>query len=1364
MVSKPRSPTMESSPTPVAAASNQSPLSLHNNMSNLMSTKLDSTNYMIWKLQISAILDAYSVIDHLDGSTPQPRQVLISETRIQQVNPAFLIWQKRDKALLSLLYSTLSSSVLAMVVGLSTSQEVWDKLEERFTCTARANVLNLKLELQSIKKGNESVNSYLQRIKTVRDKLSAVGVHSDHEELLHVILKGLPKEYAPFASAIRTRDGILSLEKLLVLLQTEEQSMQETNDPFSNSALAIGGRSPGFNNQNFNPSLVASQSQQQSQQSQFAPQVKSERPTCQICWKQGHYAIDYYHRMDFAYQGKNAPTKLVAMASASNIQHTQNTETWLTDSSASDHITASSNNLSTQAPYQGQEQVSDLPTGRVLYKGLSKNGVYPIQSSTLFNSVINKTACTAHSCTAVSTASAHKWQLWHSRLGHPSHKVLTTLFPSLQCNSSLSPIHCKHCLASKMHKLPFPVSNKKSTALFALVHADLWGPAPITSFTGFRYYLVLVDDFTKFTWTYLLKHKLDTFSIFTQFQAMVQTQFSLPIQVLRTDCGGEFISNEFNQFCANKGIIHQLSCPHTPQQNGTVERKHKHLIQCALALLSESTLPMSYWFYVVSTATHLINRLPTPNLNHKTPWEMLFHASPDLTHLKSFGCQCFPLITPYTAHKLHPKTIPCVFLGYPSHTKGYLCLDPITQRLYTSRHVLFNECIFPGLTHSSDTVNPPAIQHLSSDAWINSLLSLHTCIHSPTPPLSTESTVVPSTSPHPQTTLPLSTSPLPSSIFSPVENFSAESSSADSSSADSSPANSSQSQKTILPQSQSPLASALPEPILNPTPMSIQPTHPMQTRSKSGIVKPKLGYAVQVDYSTTEPTTYSVASKHPQWCNAMNEEFQALQKQGTWILVPAPSSKNIVGCKWVYKLKYNSNGSISRYKARLVAKGFHQQYGVDFDETFSLVIKPPTVRLILSLATSLNWPLRQLDVKNAFLHGTLKEEVYMAQPPGYIDPTHPSHVCRLQKSIYGLKQAPRAWFESFTSQLLHLGFIASTADSSLFIYTNNTVIAYLLLYVDDIVLTSNTPAYLDHLITQLSTVFDLKDLGSLHYFLGLQVTRDSSGLYLNQAKYANDLLKKHNMLDSKPAKSPSCPNTRLSLHEGDPLSDPHGYRSLVGALHYLTFTRLDISFSVHQVCQYMSAPTTIHLAAAKRILRYLRGTLHHGIAFTPGPLQLSAYTDADWAGDPDDRRSTFGYLVYLGSNPITWSAKKQPTVSRSSTESEYRALAIASAELYWIRTLLKDLGIYLSQTPILWCDNIFALAIASNLVFHARTKHIEVDFHFVREQVLRKDLEVKFVSTIDQLADIFTKSLPTQRFIDLRRNLMVSIPVIEGGC
>uniref|UniRef100_A0A2N9FJA4 Integrase catalytic domain-containing protein n=1 Tax=Fagus sylvatica TaxID=28930 RepID=A0A2N9FJA4_FAGSY len=1316
-----------------SSSSVQSALSLINNMSHLMSIKLDSTNYMIWKLQISAILDAYSMIEHLDGTIAQPRQFLISEAGVQSVNSEFLAWKKRDKALLTLIYSTLSPPVLAMVVGKGTSQEVWETLEERFTCTARANVLNLKLELQAIRKGNESVSSYLQRIKTTRDMLYAVGVQIDNEELLHIILKGLPKEYAPFASAIRTRDGILSLEKLSVLLQTEEQSMKEGSDPLMNSALAMfvsntNKPNTGFNghpsygnpsynrgrgrnsfqrgrggrSHNFTPSQPPYQQQNQNQapyqqqnQNQASPQARSERPICQICWKQGHYAIDCYHRMDFAYQGKNPTMKLAAMASASNTQHTQSAESWLTDSGASDHITANANNLSPQVPYQGQEQVSvgngqnlpiqnignsqlhtkyhkfqlknvlhvpriasnllsvhklclhnncscyfdanqllvqDLPTGRLLYKGLSKNGVYPIQSQ-LFNSA-NKTACTAQS-------SSDKWQLWHSRLGHPSAKVLSSLSHSFNFNFLSKPVleHCHHCLAGKMHQLPFPSSNKQVQSPFELVHSDLWGPAPVVSTNAFRYYLVFVDEFTKFTWVYLLKHKSDTFHTFTQFQAMVHTQFSLPIKTIRTDCGGEFTSNQFNQFCASKGMIHQVSCPHTPQQNGVAERKHRHLVQCALALLSQSTLPMSYWSYAISTAAHLINKLPTPNLSNKSPWETLYHTLPDFTYLKTFGCQCFPLLTPYTAHKLYPKTAPCIFLGYPTHSKGYYCLDPTTLRLYVSRHVLFNESTFPGLKHSTD-------QHTASTSVCRKLVTQP----SPTALI-----------PQPSSTSTVQ-NPLASTSHSPLP-----------------PVNTND---PTIPTS---------APITNPTP-PLQ--HHMQTRSKHGIFKPKVSYAAHIDYTTTEPTSYTNASKHSQWCTAMDEEFQALQKQGTWSLVPLPATKNVVGCKWVYKLKHNSDGSIARYKARLVAKGFHQQQGIDFDETFSPVIKPPTVRLILSLAVSLQWPLRQLDVKNAFLHGTLKEEVYMTQPQGYIDPTHPN-------------------------------LVSSTADSSLFIYKNESVIAYLLLYVDDIVLTSNTPTYLDHLITQLNT--------------------------------------KHNMLDCKPASSPSCPNTRLSLHDGDPLTDPHGYRSMVGALHYLTFTRPDISFAVHQVCQYMSAPTTTHLAAAKRVLRYIRGTLHHGIEFTPGPLSLSAYTDADWAGDPDDRRSTSGFLIYLGSNAITWSAKKQPTVSRSSTESEYRALAFASAELCWIRTLLKDLGIFISDTPILWCDNVSALAIASNPVFHARTKHIEVDFHFVRERVLRKDLLVKFVSTVDQLADIFTKSLPTNRFLDLRHNLIVPVPEIEGG-
>ena len=228
----------------------------------------------------------------------------------------------------------------------------------------------------------------------------------------------------------------------------------------------------------------------------------------------------------------------------------------------------------------------------------------------------------------------------------------------------------------------------------------------------------------------------------------------------------------------------------------------------------------------------------------------------------------------------------------------------------------------------------------------------------------------------------------------------------------------------------------------------------------------------------------------------------------------------MVGCKWVFKLKHNSDGSISRYRARLVAKGFHQHYGVDFEETFSLVIKPPIVRIILSLAVQFNWPLRQLDVRNTFLHGFLREEVYMVQPFGYVNPFFPNHVCRLWKSLYGLKQAPRAWFDRFSTQLLHMGFEASLADSSLFILKQGKVLVYPLVSVNDIVLTSNQPNFLTSLIKQLSQAFELKDLGPLHYFLGIHITRTSKGLFLSQTKYAHDLLVKHNMLSSKPARSP----------------------------------------------------------------------------------------------------------------------------------------------------------------------------------------------------------------------------------------------------
>uniref|UniRef100_A0A2N9FZ66 Reverse transcriptase Ty1/copia-type domain-containing protein n=1 Tax=Fagus sylvatica TaxID=28930 RepID=A0A2N9FZ66_FAGSY len=1101
-------------------ASIQTPLLLLSNMSNLMSVKLDSTNFIVWKHQLSSILKAYSMIEYVDGTVPSPTRFLTNAdgALTTAVNPEFQLWNSRDQGLLALINSTLSHSVLSMVI-----------------------------ELHNLKKGSEYISSYLQKVKNTRDKLVAVGTLIDNEELLHIILKGLPREYGLFCSAIRTRNEPVTFEEIMVLLQTEEHSASESSDSgkdlhpmamfasapnnrTSNSQSAFYGnntqfRGRGRNNSQrgrggrFHNSNQYTQNQfPQSPQgnSQFPQKPEGSRPQCQICGKLGHQALDYYHRMDFAYQGRHPPAKLAAMASTSN--GSQGGDTWLTNTGATDHFTANLTNLQTQAPYQGIEQVSvgngqsipinhigngqlstklynfrlqnllhssrissnllsvhklckdnncscyfdsnkfliqDLPSGKVLYKGLSKNGLYPIH--TLPSSPSMSPSATASASPPVSAflSSKNKWQLWHHRLGHPSDRVLVSAMSSLSSCMSVSNKHVQH--------------------------------------------------------------------------------------------------------------------------------HYKHCL-----------------------------------------------------------------------------------IGYPAHTKGYICLNPATQRTYISRHVLFNETEFlPHLTLPSNPVAQPepVTSQFDSLPWL--LVMLHTCPSASVPSASCPPTDISQPIidfpllPHITLTPPPSVEPISSSnIPFPTSAVSID---------------------PPIPDLQSPSL---------PTSPATLNTHPMQTRSKHGIFKPKIYHTISTDYTHIEPPTYQLASKYPQWCTAMDEEFSALQRQHTWSLVPPPIGKNIVGCKWVFKLKRNSDGSISRYKARLVAKGFHQQYGIDFEETFSPVVKPPTVRLILALAVTYNWPLRQLDVRNSSMGSPSMD----------------------------------------SSRLLEPG---------------------------------NNSSFITQLILDLSKVFELKDMGSLSYFLGLQIQRSTKGLTITQTKYAIDLLTKHNMAHCSPCKTPCVPHVRLSGHCGQPIADVHAYRSLVGALHYLTFTRPGISFAVHQVCQFMNAPSDIHFTAAKHVLRYLKGTLDHGLFYTPGPISLSAFSDADWAGDPNDRRSISGLLVYLGHNPITWSTKKQLTVSRSSTEAEYRALASASAEVCWLRTLVKDLGLYLYALLVLWCDNVSALAIASNPVFHARTKHIEVDFHFIRERVLRKDLQVKFVSTVDQLVDIFTKGLSSHRFQELQSKLLVPVDTIR---
>ncbi|KAL4028792.1 hypothetical protein IC575_012003 [Cucumis melo] len=685
---------------------------------------------------------------------------------------------------------------------------------------------------------------------------------------------------------------------------------------------------------------------------------------------------------------------------------------------------------------------------------------------------------------------------------------------------------------------------------------------------------------------------------------------------------------------------------------------------------------------------------PCPTVIHNiSPFERLYGTPPTYSHLKVFGCACFVLLHSHEHTKLEPRARLCCFLGYGTEHKGFRCWDPISQRLRISRHVTFWE-----------------------HRMFSSLSSFHASLSSPHSFFTDPSTPLFPTPDSPSNTT--SCPPLTSEL------------------------------------TESHTTSALPD---LPSVPCEEPEHAPVRRSTRVRETPshlKEYHCFSTIMSLVEPSSYKEASTNPLWQQAMDNELQALTKTHTWDYVDLPPGKKPIGCKWIFKIKTHSDGSIERYKARLVAKGYSQEYGIDYEETFAPVARMTSVRSLLAIAAAKQWPLLQMDVKNAFLNGTLSEEVYMKPPPGTTPP--PQKACLLRRALYGLKQALRAWFATFSSTITQLGFTSSSHDSALFTRQTPNGIVLLLLYVDDMIITGDDPQAISDLQCYLGKHFEMKDLGNLNYFLGLEISSSSSGYYLSQAKYASDLLNRSGITDSATFSTPLDPNVRLTPFDGVPLEDPTLYRQLVGSLIYLTVTRLDIAYAVHIVSQFMAAPRTIHFTAVLRILRYIKGTLGHGLQFSSqSSLVLSGFFDADWAGDPTDRRSTTGYCFYLGDTLISWRSKKQSVVSRSSTESEYRALADATSELIWLRWLLTDMGAPQTSPTILHCDNYSAIQIAHNDVFHERTKHIENDCHFVRHHLQSNTLHLQPISTTDQPADIFTKALHSPRFTQLIHKLKV---------
>ncbi|WVZ85242.1 LOW QUALITY PROTEIN: hypothetical protein U9M48_032189 [Paspalum notatum var. saurae] len=496
----------------------------------------------------------------------------------------------------------------------------------------------------------------------------------------------------------------------------------------------------------------------------------------------------------------------------------------------------------------------------------------------------------------------------------------------------------------------------------------------------------------------------------------------------------------------------------------------------------------------------------------------------------------------------------------------------------------------------------------------------------------------------------------------------------------------------------------------------------------------------------------SHALSDPNWVNAMHEELENFERNHVWDLVEPPPNCRPIVTKWVFKNKQGEDGMVVRNKARLATQSFCHKEGIDYEETFAPVARLKAIRILLAFAASKGFKLQQMDVKSAFLNGFIEEEVYVRQTPGFESARFLDRVYKLRKALYGLKQAPRAWYARLKSFLLKSGFVMGSVDKTLFLLSHGGDTLIVRIYVDDIIFGGSSHALVSSFAEQMSREFEMSLMGELQFFLGLQIKQGPERTFIHEAKYTRDILKKFEMGDSKPKTTPMSTNTALDADEDGEAVDQKEFRGMIGSLLYLTATRPDIQFAVCLCARYQASPRTSHRQAVKRIFRYLKFTPELGLWYSSG--SSLSLRDVDHAGCRIDRKSTSGTCQLLGTSLVSWSSRKQASVSLSTTEVEYIAAASSCSQLLWMKATLSDFGLRFGKIPLL-VDSTSAISVAKNPVLHSKIKHIDVRFHFLRDHYEKGDIDLVHVASENQLADIFTKPLEFGAFVRLRGELGV---------
>lgn len=1269
-------------------------------------------NWATWKFQMEHLLKAKGLWGML----------METDTLAQDATPQVQAeFTKRRERAFSMIVLNVSTHQLYLITSCQTPKEAWTTLKGHFERDTLANKLFLKKKYFrcEMKEGNR-LTEHLKQMKELTDQLSAIGAVIEEEDQIVTLLGSLPPSYATIVTALETKIDNLTLQFVQQALINEEQKRVNTDN---SSGATSGGAS-------------AMSSRFQGNVQDNSKSVGAERPStwrCYKCGKEGHIKRDCpslkKKTKKKTHKAKNvtcddaedSSESAFVTKEANPTDRPQQVE-WLIDSGASKHMTCDKEILQEYQQFSKAQSVK-LGDGRVVdalgvgnvnmkmtfkisdVKNVTMYDVLyvPKLSGNLFsvgaaakkgNTVhFKKSRCYIRGkdgtlqgmgtqradglyqldvkgsfsvCHSASVAAS----LWHQRLGHTTKlKELKDLVKGVDFSAEKEVPFCEGCVEGKLSKMPYKsIGGIRSKRKMQLIHSDVCGPMQTESIGGAKYFVTFIDDYSRCCKVYFLKQKNEVLNKFKEFERTFSNECGQSVTRLRTDNGGEYTSKEFQEYLKTQGIHHEMTVPHSPQQNGVAERKNRTLVEAARSMLSHAKLPKMYWAEAVATAAYIQNRLPTSVLKQETPHERWCGKKPDMRHMRVFGCVAYAHIPDEERRKLDKKAVKLRFVGYANNAKGYRLYDEEKRRILIRRDVIFNESNFD---------------------W---------------------------------------------------------------------------KQEAEVPCSENEITMTTDESETRDDEVTVNST--VRTSNRIRRTPRRYGYdefadTVTVDHhakmcSVTEPITLKEAMMSPnakEWQEAADLEYESLLENETWDLVDLPRERKAVGSRWVFKVKHHSDGQVERYKCRLVAKGYSQLYGADYDETFSPVVRFSSIRTLLSFAIQNNLHVHQMDVVTAFLNGHLEEEIYMEQPEGYIKPGQEHLVCKLKKSIYGLKQSPRCWSKAFTEFMMEIGFKQSTSDPCVFVRSRQEL-EILAVYVDDLILITESTESMNELKIALKERYKMKDMGELSYILGISVIQDKEKncVFLHQKHYIEAMLQKYGMGNANPVATPADANVKLRKSDG--VSKPvhqYTYQSMVGSLLYAAMaTRPDIAQAVSAVSKFNANPDAAHLTAVKRIFRYLKGTVNLALKYEQSDSgALIGFSDADWAGDQDDRRSTTGNIFLLSGGAVSWLSKKQVTVALSTAEAEYIALSQAAQEGIWLRRLLSDLGMEATSTVILE-DNQGAIAIAKNPVNHSRTKHIDIRYHYIRECVQNGQIELQYCPTNDMKADILTKPLTKQKFEYLR--------------